>query len=354
MTRVVVVDDSSFLRKALNRILSGDPRLEVVGTAASGEELLSGLDDWAPDVITLDLEMPGMGGLRALDQVMARRPTPVVILSSYSERNAPLTIEALHRGALDFIDKKRYSLVDFAALGDVLIEKILEVTAATPRLQPTPTPPATAAPDLPEPKEEPVPDSGAFDLVLIGASSGGPPAIQRVLQDLGPRLPVPVIVVQHMPAGFTAAFAERLNTVLPSSVREVADGELLLPATAYIAPAGLHLKLGRRGKGLVARLVEEPRDVPHRPAVDILFSSAARLVGPRAVAMLLTGMGSDGAAGMSELAKAGAHTVVQDRDSSVVFGMPRAALERQAVLETLSLEKLGGRVLELLRGSADS
>ena len=349
--RVAVVDDSSYVRKALDRILSADTRLEVVGAAASGEELLSRLDEWRPDVITLDLKMPGMGGLRALDQVMARRATPVIILSTYSEENAPLAIEALHRGAMDVIDKKRYSLVDFAALGEVLIETILEVTRASPRVQqPGATP---APPPLPEPVEraEPLPESGSYDLVVIGASTGGPPAVQQVLRDLGGHWAVPVVVVQHMPIGFTKAFAERLNASLACSVRQVENGEHLLPATAYIAPAGVHLKLERDQAGLVAELTPEPAYLAHRPSVDVLFSSAAGLVGDRTIAVLLTGMGKDGAQGMSQLAAVGAHTVAQDQESSVIFGMPRAALELDAVSETLSLARIGARVLELLEAA---
>ena len=249
-----------------------------------------------------------------------------------------MAIEALHRGAVDFIDKKRYSLVDFAALGDLLIETILEVTVVSPQVQQPASAAVAKAPAAEvarQPESSPRPSS--YDLVVIGASTGGPPAVQQVFHDLGRQSVAPVVVVQHMPVGFTRAFADRLNASLSRSVREAEDGEHLLPATAYIAPAGVHLELARDEAGLLAKLVEEPARLAHRPSVDVLFGSAARVVGDRTVAVLLTGMGTDGAQGMSELAAAGAHTVVQDEQSSVIFGMPRAALERGAASETLPL-----------------
>ncbi|MEM6795851.1 MAG: response regulator, partial [Acidobacteriota bacterium] len=203
--RVAVVDDSTFIRKAITRMLEDDPQIVVVGSAGSGEELLTHLDAWRPDVVTLDLDMPGMGGLETLDRLMAVRPTPVIILSTHSGKGAPLTIEALHRGATDFIDKQRYSLVDFSSLRHVLLEKLFEVSgrkpeprrlpvAADPRVEPVSTERVSA-----RTASQPSP----YDLIVLGASTGGPPALQTILEGLGPSVPVPVIVVQHMPKGFT-------------------------------------------------------------------------------------------------------------------------------------------------------
>ncbi len=339
--RVAVVDDSSFLRKAVVRILSRDPRMEVVGTAATGEALLAELDGWRPDVITLDLSMPGMGGLRTLDRIMQRRPVPVIVLSAVTREGAPVTIEALHRGAVDFIDKQRYSLVDFEALGEVLIEKIVEVAGAGARARPVPRPaetPPAAAPAV----------VTNYELLVIGASTGGPPAVQRVLMDLGERVPVPVVVVQHMPIGFTRAFADRLNNLLPLSVREVGDQERLLAGSVYIAPAGLHALVERDARGLLARLSALPENARHRPSVDNLFLSAASHVGARVVAILLTGMGTDGALGMSRLATAGAFTLAQDQATSAIYGMPRAAVELNAARESLPLDDIGGRARQIL------
>jgi two-component system chemotaxis response regulator CheB len=343
--RVVVVDDSSFIRMAVVRMLEGDARIRVVGTARSGEELIERLADWRPDVITLDLSMPGMGGLRTLDHIMSTRPTPVIVLSGRSRADAPLAIEALHRGAVDFIDKRSYSLVDFDALREVLVHRILEVSGhgtKAPLVE-------RAAPAAPSAGDHGPPAKRQFGIVVLAASTGGPVAIQQVLVDLGPRLPVPAVIAQHMPPGFTRAFAERLNSRLPLSVREAGDAENLLPETVYIAPAGRHLRLERRQDALCTRLGDTAdAGDRHLPSADVLFSSAARAAGRSALAVLLTGMGRDGARGMVELAAAGAHTLAQDEPSSVVWGMPRAAVELGAVRETLPLGEIGGRLRRLL------
>jgi two-component system chemotaxis response regulator CheB len=335
--RLAVVDDSAFVRKAIERMLGGEAQIEVVGTAASGEELLANLDRWAPDVITLDLSMPGIGGLVTLDRVMALRPTAVVILSTHAGRGAPQTIEALHRGAADFIDKQQYSLLDFSSLRDVLLAKVLAVAGeGSARNAWRAAPPAA----LSEP-------SGQYDLLLVGASTGGPPAIEQVLTDLRGDCPVPVLVVQHMPQGFTRAFAERLNNHLPLEVREADIDMPVLPGRVYIAPGGRHLRVARSGDQLCCVLSAQP-EVTHRPSVDELFCSAHEVLGARNLAVLLTGMGRDGAEGMRRLAQAGAFTVAQDEASSVVFGMPGAAVALQAAREVLPLSRIGGRVREVL------
>ncbi|MEM8963529.1 MAG: chemotaxis-specific protein-glutamate methyltransferase CheB [Acidobacteriota bacterium] len=346
--RVAVVDDSTFIRKALARMLGDHPQIELVGTAGSGEELLAHFDTWVPDAITLDLDMPGMGGLATLDHLMARRPTPVIILSTHSGEGAPQTIEALHRGATDFIDKQSYSLVDFEALRAILLEKIFQVTGF---VEPEPEPEAPAEPIIPAVTEpEPVPSTApvAFDLIAIGASTGGPPTIQRLLEDLGGSVPVPVVIAQHMPVGFTRAFAERLHAYLPMAVREPVTGERLLPDTVYIAPAGQHLRITRTEDTLTAELSKHPNDVTHIPSVDVLFQSIAMSVGRRAVGILLTGMGRDGAQGLLTLKGAGGFTIAQDEVSSVVYGMPRAAALVGAAREIVALNGLGKRLGELL------
>ena len=377
--RIAVADDSSFIRQALARLLAGEPTLEIVGLAASGEELLQRLDEWQPDAVVLDLSMPGIGGLRTLDALLARRRLPVLILSTHSRRGAPQTIEALHRGATDFVDKQQYSLVDFEALRQVLVEKLHQVLAAGPPPQPaaaaesTPSqrPPvrraaraASAAAagaggrddlgardDLGDGLPAPGLPAAGIELVVLGASTGGPPAIERILGDLGAALPVPVAIVQHMPPAFTRSFAERLDARLPLRVREAAHHERLLPGVVYIAPGGLHLAVEREHETLRGVLSAEPELARHRPSVDVLFTSAAAATRGRLVAALLTGMGFDGAAAMAELARAGVHTIAQDRASSVIFGMPRAAIEAGSALEVLALERIGPRLLELLAGA---
>jgi two-component system, chemotaxis family, protein-glutamate methylesterase/glutaminase len=351
--RIAVADDSSFIRQALARLLAGEPTLEIVGLAASGEELLQRFDEWQPDAVVLDLSMPGIGGLRTLDALLARRRLPVLILSTHSRRGAPQTIEALHRGATDFVDKQEYSLVDFEALRQVLVEKLHQILAAGP-----PSHPAAAAGrggggegDLGAGPPEPDQPAAGIELVVLGASTGGPPAIERILGDLGAAPPVPVAIVQHMPPAFTRSFAERLDARLPLRVREAADHERLLPGVVYIAPGGLHLSVERTHERLRAVLSAEPELARHRPSVDVLFASAAAATRGRLLAALLTGMGFDGAAAMAELARAGVHTIAQDRASSVIFGMPRAAIEAGSAREVLALERIGPRLLELLAGA---
>lgn len=349
--KVAVVDDSTFIRKAILRMLDDEPQIRVVGSAGSGEELLTHLDEWQPDVITLDLDMPGMGGLATLDRIMARRPTPVIILSTHSGKGAPLTIEALHRGATDFIDKQQYSLVDFEALRAVLIEKIFHVTGRTPATEAVDLVESPAASeeivdeavDVPETRE-----SVAYDLVVIGASTGGPPTLQQILEDLGESVSVPVVVVQHMPVGFTHAFAERLNAYLPLSVAEAHPMERLRPDTVYIAPAGTHLRIARQDGELIAETSAYPKDLVHVPSIDVLFDSAAQVAGPRVIGALLTGMGRDGAKGMAAVQYRGGYTLCQDEASCVVFGMPRAALALGAVTEIASPKTMGRRIQQLI------
>ncbi len=338
--RLAVVDDSAFVRKAIERMLHGEAGIEVVGAAASGEELLANLERWAPDVITLDLSMPGIGGLVTLDRVMLLRPTPVIILSTHAGRGAPQTIEALHRGAADFVDKQQYSLLDFKSLREVLVEKVLAVAGA--REGPVIRRAAPAGPAA-----EP---GGGYELLLVGASTGGPPAIEQVLTDLGGDCPVPVLVVQHMPQGFTRAFAERLNTHLPLEVREAEDGMPLEPGRVYIAPGGRHLRVAHGQGRATCSLSLKPDGLAHRPAVDELFLSALPQAS-RTVAALLTGMGRDGAEGMRQLAERGAYTVAQDAASSVVYGMPGAAVTLQAAREVLPLARIGPRLRLLLAES---
>jgi len=356
--RIAVADDSSFIRQALARLLAGEPTLEIVGLAASGEELLQRFDEWQPDAVVLDLSMPGIGGLRTLDALLARRRLPVLILSTHSRRGAPQTIEALHRGATDFVDKQQYSLVDFEALRQVLVEKLHQILAAGSAGGAGGAGGAGAGAaaaggegDLGAGPPAPGQPAAGIELVVLGASTGGPPAIERILGDLGAAPPVPVAIVQHMPPAFTRSFAERLDARLPLRVREAAHHERLLPGVVYIAPGGLHLAVERDHEALRAALSAEPELARHRPSVDVLFTSAAAATGGRLVAALLTGMGFDGAAAMAELARAGVHTIAQDRASSVIFGMPRAAIEAGSAREVLALERIGPRLLELLAGA---
>ena len=333
--RVAVVDDSPFIRKALAWMVAEEPDLELAGIAARGEELLDHLQEWRADLIILDLAMPGIGGLATLEKILIRRPTPVIILSDNLIQIAPLAVEAMCCGALDLVDKRDLSLVDFDALRNALVGRIRQLVQAAAR--PSRSEPAAALP-AGLPAARPL-------LLLIGASTGGPPAVERVLRALGPRLRCPIVVAQHMPAGFTRAYANRLSAHLPLEVRETADGELLRPGVAYVAPGGFHTAVERR-RGHLHAAVSPTQDLV-QPSVDVLFLSAALAVGARGAAALLTGMGDDGAQGMAELCRVGSYTIAQDEATSVIFGMPRAAIDAGAARETLPLSLIGGRLRQL-------
>ena len=341
--RVAVVDDSTFIRMAISKMLEDDPDVDMVGAASCGEELLEHLHEWKPDAISLDLDMPGIGGLETLARIMKERPTPVIILSTHSGEGAPQTIEALHRGATDFIDKQQFSLVDFGALRQVLMEKIFEVTG---RVRQSPT----TAEDEPDAGSliEDIKLPTAYDLVVLGASTGGPPTLQIILEELGADVPIPIVIVQHMPKGFTQAFAERLDAHLPLDVREASHAGRLEPGCVRIGPAGSHLRIHRTTHELFTELSDYPHDQAHTPSIDVLFESAARCAGRRVLAALLTGMGTDGAKGMAALKAVGAYTLCQSEKSSVVFGMPRAALGMNAVSEIGDPHRIGQRIKDLM------
>ena len=354
--KLAIVDDSSFVRKAIQRMLESEAEIQIVGSASSGEELIDNLSSWRPDIITLDLSMPGMGGLVTLDYIMAWKKIPVIILSTHSSKDAPLTIEAMHRGAVDFIDKQQYSLVDFRALRTILIDKIHQfaqqkVSSSSRKQFLNSADDASAVSPLIKPR--PVLSSAReYEALVIGASTGGPPAIQQILESLGSSLPVPAAIVQHMPKGFTKAFANRLNAHLPFHVQEARDGDLFQPGTIYIGPSGNHLWLKKEKNLVYIELSLYPDNLAHCPSVDILFSSAALIFGEKILAVLLTGMGKDGAQGMFELAQSGAYTIAQDEESCIVYGMPRAAVQLGAINEELPLNKIGQRIAELLKCQA--
>lgn len=338
--RLAVVDDSAFVRKALCRLFEDDERIRVVGTASCGEQLLEHFEEWNPTAVTLDLSMPGIGGLATLDELLRRWRIPVIVLSAHSSQEAPITMEALSRGAIDFIDKQQFSLVDFDALRSALTNKLFSILPSSP-----PLPPPLREP--PAPQRVPAPSfATGYDMLLIGASTGGPPAIETLLRLVGD-VDIPIAIVQHMPPGFTAAFADRLDSHLPIRVLEARHGAPFVPGVAHIARAGMHMKLQREGDRILTVLSRHPDEASHSPSVDVLFDSALPFA-KGVIAVLLTGMGDDGAQGLSRLAAAGAMTLVQDEETCIVYGMPRAAMALNAAREQLPLRSIGRRVAELL------
>ena len=330
---VLIVDDSAATRRALSKLLEMAPGLEVVGRAVDGEDGLKKALLLKPDVITLDLEMPKLDGYGFLRLLMARQPTPVIVVSSYGHSSD--VFKALQLGAFDFVARPTEDDdASFASVRGELIEK-LRAARFMRREDVKPPPPAPKA-KVTRPVEP-----EAAKLVLIGASTGGPPAVQKLLEALA-GLPVCVVVAQHMPARFTQAFAERLDQSLSFRVSEAKSGDQILPGRVYVAPGGEQLELEERVAGGLALMVKlsTPADA-HAPSVDRLFLSAAKVVPPGTRAIVLTGMGADGAKGALALKKAGVEVWAEAESSAVVFGMPEAAIKTGAVAKVLPLDQLG-------------
>jgi len=321
--RVLVVDDSAFVRRAIIRMFDSSPVISIVDVASDGAMAIELIKQQRPDVVTLDVQMPVLDGLSALERIMLECPTPVIMLSSHTGKGGDQTLRALDLGAVDFIDKSAAGgSMDFNNLLNELTSKIL--VAASIDLKKLNKSPAVKNIAL----SAPLATKGkGTDVVLIGVSTGGPPALQAILSALPENFPVPILIVQHMPTGFTASLAERLNRICQINVKEAEDGEIALAGKAYIAPGGSHIKLCRSGEELQIRLDSQPDNTLHKPSVDVLFESAAKACGSKTLAFVLTGMGKDGAVGAVDIKKAGGRVVVESEETSVVFGMPKAVLD---------------------------
>lgn len=350
-SRILVVDDSTFVRKALRKVFEARPGLSVAGEAGDGLEAVKMCAALAPDIVTLDIQMPGMDGLSALKEIKRRWPAlPVLVLASAASNGPEIALEALALGAFDFIDKGRFRSMDFQLMGDEVVrtvETALSKVAGTP----PPPPPAKGRPPASRRGAARHPLNPLAEAVCIGASTGGPAALQVILDRLPACFPFPIAIVQHMPMGFTAAFAERLNQSSRLEVREARGGEAFRPGWAYLAPAGQHLVFTRGASSPELALASEPSGGAHVPSVDVLFSSAARTFGSRAIGVVLTGMGSDGREGARELAERGATLVAESEESCAVYGMPRAVVEAGLASAVWSIEEIAAE-LALLAGEA--
>lgn len=346
---VLVVDDSSFMRGALVRMIERDPRFKVIDTATNGKEGVEKAIALKPDVMTLDVEMPVMTGLEALKEIMASVRTPVIMLSTLTEAGADTTIKALELGAVDFLPKALNDKDNNIFRGaDGLYEKLLAAASVSNGRAARAVPAFAAAPPVTSALAMPVaPAVGRVDakLLLIGSSTGGPKALQSVISKLPARLPVPAVVAQHMPAQFTLALARRLDETCAVNVVEAKAGETLLPGKVYIAPGGLHLRVSVGG---VVKVDEDKGESPYKPSVDVLAESVRNTFGKQVLAVMLTGMGNDGTREFVKLKGMGAYVIAQDEKSSVVYGMPRAVLEAGGVSEVLDIEQIGARISSLL------
>ena len=342
MIRVLVVDDSAFVRQALTRMLASVPDIDVVGTAADGQEGVQKVLDLRPDVVTLDVKMPRLDGLEALRQIMARCPTPVLLLSSLTTEAGDVTLRGLELGAMDFIDKSTVQgNMNLLNLADELVAKV-RALASVPRARLV-----QAVPPLPAaPPQRGRARTGRAEVVVIGTSTGGPPALQQIIPRLPVELAASILIVQHMPVGFTRSLAERLDQRSLLPVREAEDGEPLAPGLVLVAPAGRHMKVRRRS-GQPARvwLDDEPKAALHRPSVDVLMAAVAKTYGAQVLGIVLTGMGADGVEGLRAIRDAGGRTLAESEESCVIYGMPKAALEAGVAERAVPLARMADEIL---------
>ncbi len=345
--KVLIVDDSALVRKVLTGILDNDPSIEVVGVAPDPLIAIRKIKTLLPDVLTLDVEMPRMDGLTFLEKLMKAHPMPVLMFSSLTQKGADATLKALSLGAIDFIAKPtaRFS-ENMDELREILLSKVKAASQA--RLKKAIAPPLNVPPKLgmdavikSQPRSR---VTRGETVVVIGASTGGTVAIEQILYSLPENAP-PVVVVQHMPPVFTKSFADRLNSLTAITVQEANNNDMLRSGMALIAPGGKHMIINRGNDGFYVKISEGPPVNRHKPSVDVLFRSAANTLGADAIGILLTGMGDDGARGLCEMRQAGAHTIAQDEETCVVFGMPRVAIEMGGASQVLPLGSIAQNIM---------
>ncbi len=356
-TRVLIVDDSALMRKMLSDALGAVPGLSVVGTAPNGSIALAKAADLNPDVITLDMDMPGMDGLEVLERIMASdNPRPVIMFSSLTKRGAEVTLQALEGGAADYATKPAglHSAAGGASFEECVADLARKIRAVA-RFKPARRPARAAAPEVTgpvpaSPTSRPA-SSGSLDperFVALGISTGGPPALTALLPSLPPDLP-PFAIVQHMPVSFIPSFAERLNKVSSLDVRVAEDGVVVRPGQCLVAPGDRHLEIFRSGGVYRARVFEGAKVGGHMPAADVLLKSVAAAAGEKAVGVLMTGMGRDGADGLAAIRKGGGRTIAQNEKTCVVYGMPKAAVEEGNAERVLPLEEIARGIVEFCR-----
>lgn len=341
--RVLIIDDSALMRGLLENALNGTAGVEVLGTAPDASAARGAIKSLKPNVLTLDIEMPGLSGLEFLEEIMTTDPMPVIMVSTLTGQGTDSTLKALELGAIDFIEKPVLrNTEDRLNFKSRLSQKVK--SAATARV----------SKPLPQPVSRPQWEratganrAGKPALIAIGASTGGVTAVKQVLEALPPDCP-PVAIVQHMPPAYTARFANRLNASLPQTVKEAIHGETLKPGTVHLGPGGRHLSIRKSSSGYITMLSDDPPVNGHRPSVDVFFQSVAKAAGPSALGTILTGMGRDGADGLLMMRKAGASTFGEAEESCVVYGMPKAAFQIGAVAEQLPVNSLSSRIASLL------
>ncbi|MBT2598689.1 MULTISPECIES: chemotaxis response regulator protein-glutamate methylesterase [unclassified Oceanobacillus] len=348
--RAIVIDDSAFMRKIISDILDNDPRIEVVAVARNGEDGLNKVIQLSPDVVTLDVHMPKMNGLQALQRIMNEHPVPVVMLSSVTKAGAEKTIQAISSGAVDFIMKPSGSIsLDIRDVEEEIRKKV--ILASTVKVNPTQE---TAENNIQSTKTIANIDRKKRyrrSIVAIGTSTGGPKALQKVLMELPKDIQAPIVIVQHMPPGFTKSLADRLNSICAISVKEAVHGEILQSGTAYIAPGGFHMKVENVGMSLAIALDKSPPLKGHRPSVNNLFSSLQHIKNYNKIICILTGMGNDGTDGLQQLRlhDASAISLAESVETAIVYGMPKAAVNAGLIDYEISLQEIPGLIVKQLR-----
>lgn len=331
MIKVLIVDDSALIRRVLKDALEQNPEIKVIGTAENGKDALEKLKVLDPDVITLDVEMPFMNGLETLKNIMRLKPIPVIMVSALTTKEAEVTVEALMNGAVDFVAKPKDLLGDFDSfIKDLQLKVVNAVRTKSKYLKPVES----------QNRGVKAPGRGSRKLVIIGSSTGGPQTLHQIMSRLNPLQDTSIIIVQHMPPGFTRSLAERLDSVSKFIVKEAEEGESLKSGVAYVAPGGYHLIVN----GSTLTLTEDPPIFGVRPSVDVAMLSAVKSFKNNIVGVILTGMGVDGARGMEEIKRNGGKTIAQDEKSCVVFGMPKAAIERGVVDSIVDLDQIPAEI----------
>lgn len=359
--KVLVVDDSSFFRRRVSEIINAESRLEVIDVAVNGKEAIEKAARLKPDVITMDIEMPVLDGISAVREIMATNPTPILMFSSLTHDGAKATLDALDAGALDFLPKKFEDIARNRDEAVVLLQqRVIQIAAKRSfmRRPAVSVPPVVSRP-TPERNIANATSRGAqpivasrfkasgkkYQLTAIGTSTGGPVALQKILTKLPANYPHPIILIQHMPATFTGAFASRLNSLCKLQVKEAEDGDILRPGVAYLAPGGKQMMIDGRPGAAKLRIIDGGERMNYKPCVDVTFGSAAKIFGDKVLSMVLTGMGADGREGARMLKSAGATIWAQDEESCVVYGMPQAVTKAGISSEELPLDRIAERML---------
>ncbi|MBT1443027.1 chemotaxis response regulator protein-glutamate methylesterase [Shewanella sp. JM162201] len=360
--KILVVDDSSFFRRRVSEIMDQDPELEVVATAANGMEAIRMAQEFKPNVITMDIEMPVMDGITAVREIMAKIPTPILMFSSLTHDGAKATLDALDAGALDFLPKRFEDIATNKEEATKLLQQRVKALGKRRVFRPI-APPRTS---VPEPVSRPAvgsrppaavsrpaapaaairPSGKSYKLLAIGTSTGGPVALQKVLTQFPANYPLPILLIQHMPAAFTPAFAQRLNGLCKISVKEAVNGDVLQPGCAYLAPGGMQMMIERAGATGRIKIVAGSVDMNYKPCVDITFASASKAYGGDVLAVVLTGMGADGREGARMLKNVGATIWAQDEASCVVYGMPQAVTAAGISTQSISLDNMADSILK--------